>query len=93
MKRINYEQDIRPLSEFRAEVSTCIQQVTETKRPMIITQRGRGVAVLVDVGEFEAMQSKLELLGDIYKAESQLARGEGIPHESAKSMVLKRIKR
>jgi antitoxin YefM len=93
MQRINYEEDIKPLSEFRAGVSSYIQQVTETKRPLILTQHGRGVAVLVDVGEFEAMQSRLDLLDEIYKAEAQIARGEGVEHEEAKQLIMKRIKR
>jgi antitoxin YefM len=93
MQRINYEEDIKPLSEFRAGVSTYIHQVTETKRPLILTQHGRGVAVLIDVGEFEAMQSRLDLLNEIYKAEAEIARGEGIEHEKAKQMIMQRIKR
>ena len=88
MNRINYEEDIHSLSEFRAGVSSYIQKVTETKRPMVITQRGRGVAILTDIGEFEAMQSKLEFLEDIYKSESQLSRGEGVSHTKAKKQVL-----
>jgi prevent-host-death family protein len=92
MRRINYQQDIKPLSEFRAGVSSCVQQVTETKRPMILTQHGRGVAVLVDVGEFEAMQNRLELLDEIYRAEAQLERGEGLSHAEAKDVIIKRIK-
>lgn len=91
MRRINYGEDIKPLSEFRAGVSACLQQVTETKRPLIITQHGRGVAVLVDVIEFEAMQSRLELLEEVCKAESQLAKGEGIEHAEAKKRILKGI--
>lgn len=89
--RINYEQDIKPLSEFRAGVSSCIQQVTKTKRPIVLTQHGRGVAVLIDVGEFETMQSRLELLDEIYKAETQIAQGEGINQEDAKQIIMKRI--
>lgn len=93
MQRINYEQDIKPLSEFRAGVSSCVQQVTETKRPIILTQHGRGIAVLVDVGEFEAMHSRLELLEDIYRAEAQIEQGEALSHEDAKAQVMQRIKR
>jgi antitoxin YefM len=92
MKRLNYEEDIKPLSEFRAGVSTYIQQVTKTKRPLVLTQHGRGVAVLVDVGEFESMQTRLDLLDEIYKAETQIAQGEGIEHEEAKKIIMKRIK-
>lgn len=91
MRRINYEQDIKSLSEFRAGVSSCVQQVTETKRPMVLTQHGRGVAVLVDVGEFEAMQSRLELLSEVYKAESQIELGEGVEHDQARNRVIKGI--
>lgn len=92
MQRINYSQDEKPLSEFRANVNSCVAQVTATKRPMTLTQDGRGVAVLVDVGEFEAMQSRLELLDEIYKAEAQIAQGEGVSHEDARKLVIERIK-
>ncbi|PCJ16462.1 MAG: prevent-host-death family protein [Gammaproteobacteria bacterium] len=92
MDRINYEQDIRPLSEFRAGVSSCLKQVTESKRPLVITQHGKGVAILCDVGEFEAMQTRLELLEEIYKAETQINEGRGIDHEEAKNMVMKGLK-
>lgn len=92
MQRINPLEDIRALSDFRAGVSSYVQQVTETKRPLVITQHGKGVAVLADVGEFAAMQARLEMLEEIYKAESQINEGRGISHEDAKSIVMKGIK-
>jgi antitoxin YefM len=92
MQRINPSEDIRALSDFRSGVSSYIQQVTLTKRPLIITQHGKSVAVLADVHEFEAMQARLELLEDLYKAESQIGEGRGVPHEQAKDRVLKGIK-
>lgn len=91
MSRVRVDEDIRPLSEFRASVATFIKQVRETRRPMVLTQRGRGVAVLVGVNEYERMQARLEILEDIYKAEEQLAAGEGISHEEAKARVLDRL--
>ncbi len=91
MQRINPNEDIRALSDFRARVSSYVQQVVETKRSLVITQHGKGVAVLSDVGEFEAMQARLEMLEDIYKAESQINEGRGISHEDAKSIVMKGI--
>lgn len=93
MQRINPNEDIRALSDFRAGVSSYIQQVTETKRPLVITQHGKGVAVLADVGEFEAMQSRLEMLEEMYKAESQINEGRGISHDDAKSIIMKGIQR
>lgn len=91
MQPLKLDEDIRPLSEFRAGVAAFVRQVNETGRPLLLTQHGRGVAVVLDVREFEAMRERLALLEDINRAEAQLAAGEGIPHEEAKARVLKRI--
>lgn len=88
MSKVRVDEDIRPLSEFRASVATFVKQIHETRRPMVLTQRGRGVAVLVDVREYERMQERLEILEDIYKAEEQIASGEGIPQDDAKARLL-----
>ena len=93
MSKVRVDEDIRPLSEFRAGVASFVRQIQETRRPMVLTQRGRGVAVLMNVHEFESMQERLELLEDIYRAEEQLAEGEGVPHEEARKRVLKGLGR
>ena len=93
MARVRVDEDIRPLSEFRAGVAAFVRQVHETRRPMVLTQRGRGVAVLLDVHEFELMQERLAILEEIYRAEEQFAAGEGIPHEEAKMRVLNGLAR
>ncbi|MBC2705666.1 type II toxin-antitoxin system Phd/YefM family antitoxin [Desulfobacula sp.] len=91
MQKLRIDQDIKPLSEVRSSMATYIRQIHETRRPLIITQRGKSAAVLVDVQEFEAMQEKIELLSDIHSSLSQLEKGEGINHKDAKNMLLERI--
>lgn len=93
MSRIHLDQDIQPLSEFRAGVTSYIRQINETKRPLVITQRGRGVAVVIDVSEYEAMQEKIELLEEIQKAEAQLSAGLGVSNEDARTRVLQNIQK
>ena len=91
MPRHRIDQDIRSLSEFRSGIASFLKQVHETKRPLVITQHGKGAAVLLDVAEYEAMQEKIELLKDIQISVSQLENGEGIEHKNAKEMILKRV--
>ncbi len=91
MQRLKIDQDIRPLSEVRTGIATFIKQVHDTKRPVIITQHGKGVAVLLDAYEYEAMQDKIELLIDIQTSINQLENGEGITHKDAKDRVLRRV--
>ncbi len=91
MQRLKINQDIRPMSEFRSEVASFLKQVHDTKRPLVITQHGKGVAVLLDVNEFEVMQDKIELYEDLEKSITQIEAGSGISHDDAKKQVLKRI--
>ncbi|WP_161672464.1 type II toxin-antitoxin system Phd/YefM family antitoxin [Vibrio toranzoniae] len=93
MSRIHFDQDIQPLSEFRAGVTSFIKQINETRRPLVITQRGKGVAVVLDVAEYEAMQEKIELLEEMRTAEAQVASDLGVSNEDARAQVLGRIKR
>lgn len=93
MQRLKIDQDIRPLSEVRTGIANFIKQVHDTKRPVIITQHGKSVAVLLDVYEYEAIQEKLELLTDVQTSLNQLANGQGVAHEDAKDKVLKRVQK
>jgi len=93
MQRLKIDQDIKPLSEVRTGIANYIKQVRDTKRPVIITQHGKGVAVLLDASEYENMQDRLELLTDVQVSLGQLASGQGVPHDDAKNKILKRVKK
>ena len=91
MQRLKIDQDIKPLSEVRTGIATFIKQVHNTKRPVIITQHGKSVAVLLGAHEYEAMQEKIELLTEVQTSIDQLENGTGVEHNNAKETILKRI--
>jgi antitoxin YefM len=93
MKRINLEEDIKPLTEFRANVAAFVQKVRKSKRPIVITQHGRSSAVLLGVEEYESLIEKIEILQDIHLAEKQLDDGMSIGHEDVKDKISKIIKK
>ena len=93
MQRLKINQDIKPLSEIRTGIANFIKQVHDTKRPLIITQHGKGVAVLIDANEFESMQEKIELLTDVQISLSQIENGQGIDHKDAMDKILKRAQK
>jgi antitoxin YefM len=90
---IRFNEDIRPLSEFRANAAAFVEQVQTTHRPIVLTQRGRGAAVLLDVNAYERLIERAEVLEDIRVAEEQIARGEGVEHDRARELVLARLRR
>lgn len=93
MQRLKFDQDIKPLSEFRANATACLQQVHETGRPIIITQHGKSSAVLLDVHKYEQLIEKLELLQEIKTAEAQIDDSQAASHSEAKQQIMKRLKK
>ncbi len=91
MKRVRVTTGIQPLAAFRANLAAILDQVRRRGRPVVITQRGRSAAILVNVEEYQALLDRLELLEDVRKAERQLAGGLGVPHSRARAKVLARL--
>ena len=91
-KQAKLSRDIQPLSEFRANTAKFVRHVQETGRPLVLTQHGRGAAILLDIEHYERLVEQAELAEDIRLAEAQLESGEGIAHIAARKRVLKRLR-
>jgi prevent-host-death family protein len=92
MTKVRPTEDIQPLTAFRANVAGFIDQVRSTHRPLVLTQHGRGAAVLLGAADYEALLDEVELLRDIAVAERQIDAGEGIPHEEVVERLTDRLK-
>jgi len=93
MNRPLLDQDIHPLSEFRAKVTSFVHKVHRTHRPIVVTHHGKSSVVLIDVADYEAMLDKMELIQDVRDAEQQIDREEGVSHESAIRQVSLKFKK
>lgn len=83
--------DVWPVTEFRANASSVLDQVHATKRPVILTQHGRSTAVLMDVDVYEGLLDEVELIRAVRTGEEQLAAGEVIPHEDVEARIRTRL--
>lgn len=93
MRRIDYSQDIQPLSSFRKNASSMVDRVRETGRPLVLTRNGQSAAVVVGADEFENLMERLELLEDIQAAREQVEAGEAVAHEDVKAYIRSRSER
>jgi len=93
MDRLRLDEDIKPLSEFRANAAALVERVRETRRPLVLTQRGHSTVVLLGVADYERLLDELEMMRDVHQAERQLDEGLGVPHEEAKARILATLKR
>ncbi|MCF6269209.1 MAG: type II toxin-antitoxin system Phd/YefM family antitoxin [Melioribacteraceae bacterium] len=90
MQKINYQSDIKPLTEFRANAKDFVDQVRESKRPIILTQHGKSSAILIDVAEYQAMVDKIELFQELQIAEQQIVDGKTLTAEQVERRLSQR---
>jgi antitoxin YefM len=90
---IKVSTDIKPVSEFRANAAELIEHVRSSRRPLVLTQRGRSAAVVLDVAEYERMVEEIDLLSDVRTAIQQVESGQGVPNRVAKTELRRRFSR
>ena len=83
MSKPRLSEDLMPISDFRVRTAELMAKVKKTKRPIILTQRGRSAAVLEDIQEYERRADRLELLEAILTGVRAAERGEVVTHKQA----------
>ena len=68
--------DIRPISYLKNKTADMLKQVNETRRPVIITQKGEPRAVLQDTESYEAMRNAIGILKLIAQSEEDVKQGK-----------------
>lgn len=68
---------IVPISDLRQDAAAVLKKLQESEEPLVITQRGRATAVLLNVDAYERSQQERELLRLLALGEKEIARGEG----------------
>lgn len=76
MPQTIFSQDVHPIGDLKVHGSAVLDQVVRSGRPVLITRRGRGVAVLVDLPQFERMRESLAFGEAVDAGAAQAARGE-----------------
>ena len=90
---INLESDIQPVTDFRANAASMLKQVRETGRPLVLTQNGRGTAVLLDIREYQRLIDENETLHDVHEALADIAAGRTVSHEDARELLKARFRK
>jgi len=60
--QLKFTEDILPVTDFRNNAADILTQLAQSGRPILLTQRGRASAVLLDVHEYQRMCDRLNEL-------------------------------
>jgi prevent-host-death family protein len=69
--------NIIPVSDLRQGAAKVLKQLRNNKEPVIITQRGRAAAVIIDVEAYEKSEREKEILRLLAKGDKEIEIGEG----------------
>jgi prevent-host-death family protein len=75
---IKFSEDIVPLTELKANPGRVVRHVAESHRPVLLTSRGRGVAVVQSVTEFEATEEVRAFMRAVVEGLSDLEEGREV---------------
>ncbi len=87
---------IIPISELQSQAKKIIEGVKKTRDPVIITQRGRPAALLVNFEDYEGMTATLEEMSQpdwrerLAEAERDSKAGKGLELDEFKARRAKR---
>ena len=90
---------IIPISELQTRAKSIVESVKRTRDPVVITQRGRPAALLVNYEEYEGMMATLEEMSQpdwrerLAQAERDSKAGKGIELEEFKARRAQHAKR
>ena len=69
--------DIIPVTDLRQDTAAVLKKLQSAAGPLVVTQRGRAVAVLQSIDAYEKTQRERELLHLLATGEKEIAVGEG----------------
>jgi prevent-host-death family protein len=68
---------IIPISDLRQNASDVVKDISASKQPVFITQRGRAAAVMVSMQVYEESQHELDILRLLARGEKEIEAGAG----------------
>jgi len=69
--------DILPVTDLRQDAAAVLKKLQSSAGPLVITQRGRAVAVIQSIAAYEQSEHERDLLRLLARGEKEIAVGEG----------------
>jgi prevent-host-death family protein len=82
-----FSEDVIPLSDLKVNPGRVVNQVDRTHRPVLLTSRGRGVAVVQSVRDYEADAEERSFLKAVVQGLVDVEQGRTVSLEDAKKRL------
>ncbi len=69
--------DIIPVTDLRQDAAAVLKKLQDSVDPLVVTQRGRAIAVIQNIDAYEKSQNERELLELLAAGEKEISEGKG----------------
>ncbi|MGO2513048.1 type II toxin-antitoxin system Phd/YefM family antitoxin [Marinomonas polaris] len=85
--QIKFSEDVIPLSDLKINPGKVVGRTQETHRPILLTSRGRGVAVVQGLEDYEKTAEKLRFVKAVAQGLMDAREGNTVSLEDAKKTL------
>jgi prevent-host-death family protein len=85
--QIKFSEDVIPLSDLKVNPGKVVNHAKNSHRPILLTSRGRGIAVVQGVDEYEKNEDKLEFMKAITQGLMDIKAGNSLELDEVKKRL------
>jgi prevent-host-death family protein len=84
---IKFSEDVVPLSDLKINPGKVILRTNDTHRPILLTSRGRGVAVVQSLEDYEKTAEELRFIKAVAKGLADVREGRTVTLNKAREIL------
>ena len=84
---IKFSEDIVPLSDLKVNPGKIVNRAKDTHRPILLTSRGRGIAVVQGLEEYENLEEERAFMKAVTQGLVDIKEGKELSLEDVKTKL------
>ena len=84
---VRFSQDVVPLTDLKTNPGRVVRHTAESHRPVLLTRRGRGIAVMQSVADYEAAEEERAFMRAVVEGLADLETGREVSLKEAKARL------
>lgn len=85
--QIKFSEDVIPLSELKVNPGKIVNRAKNAHRPILLTSRGKGIAVMQGLAEYEESQESLEFMKAITQGLIEIKEGNELALDDVRNKL------
>ena len=81
---IKFSEDLVPLTDLKVNPGRVVKHTTESHRPVLLTSRGRGVAVIQSVADYEQTEEERKFMCAVVAGLADLEAGREVSFDEVR---------